>query len=187
MKWTIFLLALIMMRVLNAASLDVNISEIRKSTGKMIVYLCDNSRCHDDIQSIQSERQFHRLAGKQIVDVTKQGDLNVHFDHLPPGKYSVFCLHDLNGNEVPNFSGKLPLEPFGIYKMEEVGLPPDFEEANVNLDSDDKKASVNVSLLQIENGALKFFLPMLGKQETKDFDDHVKLLMALNGGCPNPG
>lgn len=187
MKLIIFVFAQMMVIALKAASLDVNISELKKGTGKMIVYLCDNKRCHDEIQSIQRENQFHRLAGKQIVDITKQGDLNVHFDHLQPGKYSVFCLHDLNGNEVPDFNGKLPLEPFGIYKMEEVGLPPNFEDAHVEMNSVDEKASVNISLLEIENGALKFFLPMFGNKETKDFDDHVKLLMALNGGCSSPG
>jgi hypothetical protein len=141
----------------------------------------------DNIQDIQKHHKTGPNIKKKIEKVNGKGEITVHFNELEPGKYSVFCLHDVNGNETPDFDGKLPLEPYGIYTATEPGFPPDFNDANKDLPDKTSRAEVTVPLLRIKGEGINNLLRFLGKKETEELNEHVKVLMTLNSQCPKAG
>jgi uncharacterized protein (DUF2141 family) len=108
----------------SAASLSVQVENLRNQDGNIIVALYDSASSFLD-------------AERHVIIVEPQaarGDtMEVVFDGLPPGDYAAAAYHDenLSGEFDTNFLG-IPLEGYGFTNGARAGLgPPDFEEAAV--------------------------------------------------------
>lgn len=131
-----FLLILIFALVysgIKAQSVEVNISNIKNTNGKLLVALYN------------TEDGFLKDAYKsRVLDITSK-EAQVIFDTIPAGIYTVGVVHDENGNLKleTNFIG-IPKEPVAISNNapSEYG-PPKYKDAKFNV-YDGKRTIQNI-------------------------------------------
>lgn len=154
-----WLLVLFLGHPLHAATLMVQVTEIKEPRGQLIVLVCDNENCHKNIRTIEAYQQWHRVTQYEFRPLHNTENQNFAFENLPPGSYTVFILHDLNSDQKPQFEGELPLEPFGMSGLDHVAPKPEFENAAIHLTDEGADATSNIPILTIDNpllrGALK--------------------------------
>lgn len=79
------------------------------------------------------------------IKVTSK-NMEVNLGHLPYGEYAIALVHDVNANKAldKNLFG-IPKEPFGFSNNKSIffGLP-DFEEAAVSFDSNQKATTIKL-------------------------------------------
>ncbi len=162
------------------ATLNINVTNIKESKEELIVYLCNNEDCHTELLKPENRIQNRKLpiSNEQKVKVTSPGSQLVRFENLPPGKYSVFILHDLlepekDKPEFENQLGKLwPLEPFGVSGLEKATLPGSFDDVATELKEENSVKEINVKLLRA-NGMGDVLNSWFESKLGHDFENHI--------------
>jgi uncharacterized protein (DUF2141 family) len=122
------LIASIAATTVSAGDFTIEISGITPNRGKVYVAVYDVPETFP-----VSGRQ---RAGQVVTP--DDGQLTVHFEDLPPGRYAAVAFQDVNGNGKldKNFLG-VPKEPYGFSNNARgMAGPPPFSEAAVTLDPD---------------------------------------------------
>jgi uncharacterized protein (DUF2141 family) len=103
----------------SAASLSIAVTAIEQQQGAIMLALYDSADAYDGGTSARAAR----------IDVTG-GEVSVHFDDLPPGRYAIKLYHDANSNgELDTNMMGLPVEPYGFSGEGGSMGPPPFEAA----------------------------------------------------------
>lgn len=80
---------------------------------------------------------------KTRIAIPATGEVQVSFDGLPAGQYSVRVYQDLNANQKLDFSGPMPTEPFGFSNVKMLMGPPTFKQCAFALDGS-KTVAINL-------------------------------------------
>jgi len=116
------------------STISVEVTNIKSNEGNILVGLFD------------SEKNFLNSSLKSNKVKAKEGEINVSFENVPAGTYSVSVIHDENDNGEldSNFLG-IPNEPYGI-SMDGKNMfgPPSYEKAKFELS--DKAVNLTISL-----------------------------------------
>jgi uncharacterized protein (DUF2141 family) len=132
----------------NTASLTLKVTNFKSQEGNLLIYLCDTEKCHHDIEEIQKTKDTTRALYKKIK-IAKSDPTTVKIENLRPGKYSAFCLHDENNDEIPNFTLFVPDEPFGISRLTSVPLSkPNFSDSSIELIDEQSEVEIEIPLLR---------------------------------------
>ena len=127
-----------MVTVQAKASLTIDISGVKERKGKLQVALFNSAEGFpDDAKPFRAE----------VLDITADNELQVIFEDLPAGEYSVAAYHDKNGN------GKLDKNLVGI-PVEDYGFSndtrgtrmsaPSFEDTKMQIEGTDTEVKIEV-------------------------------------------
>ena len=103
--------------------LTVVLNNVAQRTGMLYIGI-DNSDATFNKDSYRKTR----------IAVPATGEVQVSFDGLPAGRYSVRVYQDLNANQKLDFSGPMPTEPFGFSNVKMLMSPPTFNQCAFALD-----------------------------------------------------
>ena len=121
-------------------SIVVKVDGLKKVQGNIGVMLFNQAEGFPD-------NEDNAFASKVIQ--VKNSSPTIVFDDLPPGRYAVSLIHDVNGNRDldKNFIG-IPTEPFGFSGNKSIfsGLPK-FDEVSFELNTGQKES--RIKLIQI--------------------------------------
>ncbi len=126
-RYALFALALLAATGAKAAELTIDITDIKESTGFVMLALFDSDSAFDD--------------GGKPVDAVKlavDGDLvSARFADLATGRYAVKLYHDANGNgEMDTNMLGLPVEGYGFSNDAGRFGPPPFADAAFDVTAD---------------------------------------------------
>ena len=107
-----------------AHKLTISFANLAQRTGMLYVGI-ENSSATFNKESYRKTR----------IAVPATGEVQVSFDGMPAGRYSVRVYQDLNANQKLDFSGMLPTEPVGFSNLSTLMGPPSFEQCAFTLDS----------------------------------------------------
>jgi uncharacterized protein (DUF2141 family) len=114
-------------------TLTVQITNIKNDEGQIAVALYD------------SEKEFMKTRYQGKISKAVKGEVEIIFENIPVGSYSLSVMHDANQNEKldSNLFG-IPKEGFG-FSNNAMGMfgPPSFEKAKVEVRSN---KSVSISM-----------------------------------------
>jgi uncharacterized protein (DUF2141 family) len=118
-----------------AAELRVTVRNVKSSEGDVKVGLYATPEAFD-----KRRKTFGALSPAQ------PGEVVVVFRDLPPGRYGIAVLHDLNGNgEMDNNLLGFPKEPFGFGNDARIKLaPPAFADMAVTVGDSVTATAVNL-------------------------------------------
>lgn len=105
------------------SQISVTVKNIKSEEGQLLISLFD------------SKENFLNNAFKEMKIDSNKGEINVQFDNLPEGTYTVSIIHDINNNGSldKNFMG-IPNEPYGISKDgKSMFGPPSYDDAKFEL------------------------------------------------------
>lgn len=107
-----------------AATLEVEITDIRSTEGQLMVAVHASAEGWDG-KAAPAAAQLHAPSGDSAL---------LRFEGLAPGSYAVQVMHDQNGNGEldSNFMG-MPIEGYGFSNNPEVMRKATFEEARVEV------------------------------------------------------
>lgn len=107
-----------------AATLEVEITDIRSSEGHLMVAVHASAEGWDG-KAAPVAAQLHAPSGERAL---------LSFEGLAPGSYAVQVMHDQNGNGKldANFMG-MPIEGYGFSNNPEVMRKATFDEARVEV------------------------------------------------------
>lgn len=107
-----------------AATLEVEITDIRSSEGQLMVAVHASAEGWDG-KAAPVAAQLHAPSGERAL---------LSFEGLAPGSYAVQVMHDQNGNGKldANFMG-MPIEGYGFSNNPEVMRKATFDEARVEV------------------------------------------------------
>lgn len=107
-----------------AATLEVEITDIRSSEGQLMVAVHASAEGWDG-KTTPVAAQLHAPSGERAL---------LSFEGLAPGSYAVQVMHDQNGNGKldANFMG-MPIEGYGFSNNPEVMRKATFDEARVEV------------------------------------------------------
>lgn len=107
-----------------AATLEVEITDIRSSEGQLMVAVHASAEGWDG-KAAPVAAQLHAPSGERAL---------LSFEGLAPGNYAVQVMHDQNGNGKldANFMG-MPIEGYGFSNNPEVMRKATFDEARVEV------------------------------------------------------
>lgn len=112
--------------------LTIVFANIAQRTGTLYIGI-DNSDATFNKESYRKTR----------IEVPTTGEVQVHFDNLPAGQYSVRVYQDLNNNQKLDFSGSIPTEPFGFSNVKMLMGSPTFKQCAFALDGS-KAIAINL-------------------------------------------
>jgi len=118
-----------------AAELRVTVRGVKSVEGDVKVGLYATPKAFDE-----RKKTFGELAPARV------GEVVVVFHDLPPGRYGVAVLHDLNSNgEMDNNLLGFPKEPYGFGNDAKINLaPPAFADMTVTVGNGVTEAVVNL-------------------------------------------
>ena len=118
-----------------AAELRVTVRGVKSSEGDVKVGLYATPEAFDKRQKTYG-----------ALSPARPGEVVVVFRDLPPGRYGLAVLHDLNGNgEMDNNLLGFPKEPFGFGNDARINLaPPAFADMTVTVGSGVTETVVNL-------------------------------------------
>ena len=122
---------------LQAADLEINISNIKNNNGKIQVIVFDTAEAFSASKHVQAFAlvSMKALAGKQAVTL----------HDIPPGKYAVSLFHDENNDNQLNLTqSKIPLEGFGTSRAMSKFDEPGFDRASVILGPQSRSINIKV-------------------------------------------
>jgi uncharacterized protein (DUF2141 family) len=121
----------------NAATLTINITEIQKPTGKLMIKLVNSAQAYDG----KAE-----ASAKRMIEVSSKDNVSLQFADLAPGSYAVMIMHDENSNGKldSNILG-IPKEAYGFSNNPHVMRQPTFDETKFQVS--DKDSTINIELL----------------------------------------
>lgn len=103
--------------------LTISFGNLTQRTGTLYVGIDD------------SDATFNKESCRKTrIAVPVTGDVQVSFNGMPAGRYSVRVYQDLNANQKLDFSGMMPTEPFGFSNVQTLMGPPSFNRCAFNLD-----------------------------------------------------
>jgi|LNFM01.1.fsa_nt_gb uncharacterized protein (DUF2141 family) len=107
-----------------AATLEVEITDIRSSEGQLMVAVHASAEGWDG-KTAPVAAQLHAPSGERAL---------LSFEGLAPGSYAVQVMHDQNGNGKldANFMG-MPIEGYGFSNNPEVMRKATFDEARIEV------------------------------------------------------
>lgn len=107
-----------------AATLEVEITDIRSSEGQLMVAVHASAEGWDG-KAAPVAAQLHAPSGDRAL---------LRFEGLTPGSYAVQVMHDQNGNGAldSNFMG-MPIEGYGFSNNPEVMRKATFDEARIEV------------------------------------------------------
>ncbi|ODU48040.1 DUF2141 domain-containing protein [uncultured Aquimonas sp.] len=107
-----------------AATLEVEITDIRSSEGQLMVAVHASAEGWDG-KAAPVAAQLHAPSGERAL---------LSFEGLAPGSYAVQVMHDQNGNGAldSNFMG-MPIEGYGFSNNPEVMRKATFDEARIEV------------------------------------------------------
>ena len=107
-----------------AATLEVEITDIRSSEGQLMVAVHASAEGWDG-KAAPVAAQLHAPSGERAL---------LSFEGLAPGSYAVQVMHDQNGNGTldSNFMG-MPVEGYGFSNNPEVMRKATFDEARIEV------------------------------------------------------
>lgn len=121
-----------------------------KSTIKVVVKGIKPAKGNVGILIFSDKNGFpgdERKAMTQSIIPVVSGQVEQAFEGLPPGKYAVSIIHDVNGNRKldTNFMG-IPTEGYGVSNnvVNRFG-PPGFEESSVVV-----KSGINITEIKVQ-------------------------------------
>ena len=139
MSTLLCVLLLSLANMTSAASLTINLSNVKSDKGTLQIRVADRALYESDSKD----------PGKISAEVkAKKGNNAVVIENVPPGEYVVQALHDLNDNKVMdyNFMG-LPKEFWGISTNPRARLDRklwDFDK--IKIEVSDKDVTVNIRM-----------------------------------------
>jgi uncharacterized protein (DUF2141 family) len=118
-----------------AAELRVTVRGVKSSEGDVKVGLYATPEAFDKRQKTYG-----------ALSPANPGEVVVVFRNLPPGRYGLAALHDLNGNgEMDNNLLGFPQEPYGFGNDAKINLaPPDFADMAVTVGSGTTETALNL-------------------------------------------
>lgn len=100
-------------------TVEIDISQVRNSRGKVLVCLTANAKAFPDCGKDPASRKLALPANASLV---------ARFEGVPPGTYAVALIHDENGNNRMDLALFLPKEGFGMSQNPKIGMgPPKFK------------------------------------------------------------
>ncbi|MBL8297448.1 MAG: DUF2141 domain-containing protein [Rhodanobacteraceae bacterium] len=119
-----------------AATLTVNVTQVKKAEGRLMVRLVDSAEAYQGKAEQLANRMF---------DVTSAGAMRIEFPDLKPGYYAVSVFHDENGNGKldKNFVG-IPSERYGFSTNPNVMGKPSYDE--IKFEMPDSAHSITIEL-----------------------------------------
>lgn len=126
----IFILLAFNYRKDERASLTVEVSELKNSTGQVIFSLYNKDGSIPD----EELKKYYKNAK---VDISNKS-AETTFKNLPKGKYAVNIVHDENKNGKIDKGWILPIEGIGFSNFKSIGLSnkPNFKKASFELNMD---------------------------------------------------
>jgi uncharacterized protein (DUF2141 family) len=121
----------------NAATLTINITEIQKPTGKLMIKLVNSAQAYDG----KAE-----ASAKRMLEISSKDNVSLQFADLAPGSYAVMIMHDENSNgELDSNILGIPKEAYGFSNNPRVMRQPTFDETKFQVS--DKDSTINIELL----------------------------------------
>ncbi len=118
-----------------AADLAVTLTDVRATTGIMMIALVDSAEAFD------GKARPVRTAGGTPEGATHA----VRFEGLAPGRYAVMVTHDENGNGRLDMNAMgMPLEGYGFSNNPQVMRKPTWDEAAFEVGAD--AAAITIEL-----------------------------------------
>jgi uncharacterized protein (DUF2141 family) len=120
----IFLFALAMSQAAWSSSpgvaLDVNITKIKNSKGKLVVALFDSK-----------EKFLKETVSEYSLEIADDGCAIARFEDIPPGTYAIAAYHDKNADGKLNTFMLVPREDYGFSNdARSMFGPPSFKSAS---------------------------------------------------------
>jgi len=103
-----------------AATLTLDVSNLRSSQGRVMVSLCDDAKAPFP----------GACRAYSAMDAAKQGTLSLRIENMKPGRYAIQAFHDENGNFRPDIPGE------GFAFGNDTAYPPAFDAASVQVQGD---------------------------------------------------
>ena len=107
----------------HAADLQIDITEVKSSTGHLMIAVYD------------SAETFLKKPMKGIKAAAQSGQTSVHVKDLPAGDYAIAVFHDVNGNgHLDQNPAGMPIEDYGFGNNAIGNMgPPGFLAAKISL------------------------------------------------------
>jgi uncharacterized protein (DUF2141 family) len=120
----------------NAATLQVQIKDVNVASGTLMIKLVNSQEGYSD--------KVEPVAAR-MVEISKTGDVSVHFADLKPGTYAIMIMHDENNNGKldSNILG-IPKEGYGFSNNPRVMRQPTYEEAKFEVAEGDQSISIDL-------------------------------------------
>ncbi|WP_196890088.1 DUF2141 domain-containing protein [Aureivirga sp. CE67] len=113
-------------------SIQVKISGISNDKGNILV-------------ALYTKENFRKESTQDRIIKAKKGEVEVVFEDLEPGEYSVLVLHDENENEKMDFKmGMMPAEDYGSSNNKSYFGPPTFNKSKFTVGKE--KVSLEIKL-----------------------------------------